>query len=295
LIQYRCSIMIVGRRGALQCVNMLRSFPLKLVHEDSRLFLACSFSQRPLFRVPSNGVSLNKYSYLSSEADDPGRHRVFTVPNALCVFRIGVTPVIGSLVVTGSYSPALTLFVVAAMTDMLDGLIARNVRGQKSLLGSVLDPVADKLLVGTLFITCTYAALIPVPLTALVLTRDVSLIVGGFYKRYQTMHPPMTLSRFFDSKVSSMQIVPTLVSKVNTVLQLSVVTLALVVPVIEAGPFMDHFFTGLWYVLLYHCNVCINVLRVFTSVHLSSFSVSTGITTLWSGLQYASGKAIKKI
>lgn len=43
----------------------------------------------------------------------------------------------------------------------MDGLIARNFRGQKSLLGSVLDPVADKLLVGTMFITCTYAALIP--------------------------------------------------------------------------------------------------------------------------------------
>ncbi|GMS80623.1 hypothetical protein PENTCL1PPCAC_2798 [Pristionchus entomophagus] len=261
--------MIVGWRGTLRCAQTMRLTPLKLIPAESRLFLASSCSERSPLRVPPNGTNLNRFALLSSQADDPGRHRVFTIPNALCVFRIGMTPVIGSLVVTGSYTPALSLFVVAAITDMLDGLIARNVRGQKSLLGSVLDPVADKLLVGTLFITCTYAALIPVPLTALVLTRDVSLIVGGFYKRYQTMHPPITLSRFFDSRVSSMQIVPTLVSKVNTVLQLSVVTFALVVPIVEAGPLMDHFFSAL--------------------------CVSTGITTLWSGLQYASGKAIRRI
>ncbi|GMT11413.1 hypothetical protein PFISCL1PPCAC_2710, partial [Pristionchus fissidentatus] len=265
----QCLRMIVCWRGALRSAQLLRLNPAKLISAESRVFLASASSERGPLRVPANGTNLNRFALLSSQADDPGRHRVCTIPNALCVFRIGLTPVIGSLVLHGSYSPALTLFVVAAVTDMLDGLIARNVRGQMSLLGSVLDPVADKLLVGTLFLTCTYVGLIPVPLTALVLTRDVSLIVGGFYKRYQTMQPPITLSRFFDSKVSSMQIMPTIISKINTVLQLSVVTLALIVPIVDAGPQMDYFFTA----------VC----------------ASTGVTTLWSGLQYANGKAFKRI
>ncbi|TKR88042.1 hypothetical protein L596_012343 [Steinernema carpocapsae] len=193
--------------------------------------------------------------------------KVVTVPNGLCVIRIALTPVIGALVVNGSYTPACVLFTLAGVTDSLDGYIARNVPGQKSSLGSILDPVADKLLVSCLFVTLTYAHLIPLALTSIVIFRDVALISGGFYKRYKTMARPITLRRFFDPSVSSIEVTPTLMSKVNTALQLSLVALSLASPVFD---FVDH-------------------------PGMTALCMATGLTTVYSGLQYIGGHAMKKI
>ncbi|CAI4227067.1 unnamed protein product [Auanema sp. JU1783] len=218
-----------------------------------------------VLRLCSN-VDINKKN---APISDSGRYKVATIPNGLCVLRIAATPVIGYLVVNHHFPSAFALFTLAGVTDMLDGYIARNFSGQKSLLGSVLDPVADKLLISVMFVTMTHAGLIAWPLTFIVLLRDLCLIAGGFYKRYQTMEPPYTLNRFFNPEVSSMQVVPTLMSKVNTMLQLSVVGLALASPVFEFGVTSQNFITAL--------------------------SCVTAATTILSGIQYASGKAIKKL
>uniref|UniRef100_A0A1I7YUJ3 cardiolipin synthase (CMP-forming) n=1 Tax=Steinernema glaseri TaxID=37863 RepID=A0A1I7YUJ3_9BILA len=193
--------------------------------------------------------------------------KIVTIPNGLCVMRIALTPVIGVLVVNSSYIPACFLFTIAGISDMLDGYIARNVPGQKSSFGSILDPVADKLLVSTLFVTLTYVHLIPLALTSLVILRDVSLIAGGFYIRHKTMARPITLRRFFDPTVSTMQVTPTLMSKINTLLQISVVALSLASPVFD---FVDH-------------------------IGMTMLCATTGITTVYSGLQYIGGHAMKKI
>ncbi|PAV81701.1 hypothetical protein WR25_04731 [Diploscapter pachys] len=175
---------------------------------------------------------------------EKGLFKIATIPNALCVARIAATPVIGYLIVVESFGTAFSLFLAAGVTDLLDGYIARNVPGQHSLLGSVLDPIADKLLISTMFVTMTYAALIPIYLTSIVLLRDVCLIVGGFYKRYKMMQPPYSLDRFFNPQVSSMQIVPTLVSKVNTVLQITLVAASLASPIFEFSADAN---TGIFY------------------------------------------------
>ncbi|ULT98521.1 hypothetical protein L5515_003002 [Caenorhabditis briggsae] len=201
--------------------------------------------------------------------EERGRYKVATIPNAICAGRIAATPLIGYLVVQHHFTPAFALFTVAGASDLLDGWIARNVPGQKSLLGSVLDPVADKLLISTMFITMTHAGLIPLPLTSIVILRDVCLIAGGFYKRYQVMSPPYSLNRFFNPQVSSMQVVPTMMSKINTVLQLSLVALALASPVFDFS--------------------------VAANEAIFALGCATAVTTVYSGLQYASGKAIKKL
>lgn len=200
---------------------------------------------------------------------DSGRYKLVTIPNALCVGRIIATPIVGYLVMQHDFPLAFGVFVAAGATDMLDGFIARNVPGQRSLLGSVLDPIADKLLVSVMFVTMSCVALIPWQLTAVVLTRDLSLIVGGFYKRYKSMEPPYSLRRFFSPEVSSMQIVPSTVSKVNTVLQLSVIATCLSIPVFGLGDLCTSVSTGLCWI--------------------------TAFTTVWSGLQYATGQAFKKV
>uniref|UniRef100_A0A8R1HNY7 cardiolipin synthase (CMP-forming) n=1 Tax=Caenorhabditis japonica TaxID=281687 RepID=A0A8R1HNY7_CAEJA len=185
-------------RGFFQIVRLKTSLNFKAI--------------RPVISVDKRFQHTPKLDSLPPE--ERGRYKVATIPNAICLARIASTPLIGYLVVQHHFSPAFALFTIAGATDLLDGWIARNVPGQKSLLGSVLDPVADKLLISTMFITMTHAGLIPVALTTIVILRDVCLITGGFYKRFQQMDPPYSLNRFFNPQVNSMQVVPTMMSKV---------------------------------------------------------------------------------
>lgn len=60
-------------------------------------------------------------------------------------------------------------------------------------MGSFLDPMADKVLIATLFVSLTYADLIPIPLTALIIARDVALVAAGFVIRYKSLPPPVSL------------------------------------------------------------------------------------------------------
>lgn len=75
----------------------------------------------------------------------------------------------------------------------LDGFIARNWTSQASKLGSFLDPMADKLLVGALVISLSYCNLFPVWLCAMIIFRDVFLIIAGFVIRYISLPPPVSI------------------------------------------------------------------------------------------------------
>ncbi|XP_064186926.1 cardiolipin synthase (CMP-forming) [Anguilla rostrata] len=155
----------------------------------------------------------------------------WTIPNFLCMARIALAPVLGYLIVEQYFHISLGLFALAGATDLLDGYIARNWANQKSVLGSALDPLADKILISVLYISLTYAHLIPAPLTALVISRDVALIAAVFYVRYKTVPPPITLSKFFNPCYATAQLKPTLISKVNTAIQLVLVAASLASPV----------------------------------------------------------------
>lgn len=89
------------------------------------------------------------------------RENVMTIPNALSMARLCSSPVLGYLVVTEGYTSALVLFAAAGVTDVLDGWVARSFPSQQSMLGTVVDPLADKCLVATLFLSLTVAGLIP--------------------------------------------------------------------------------------------------------------------------------------
>ena len=89
------------------------------------------------------------------------RENVLTYPNGLSLIRIGLTPVLAFCILNHYYISSLSIFTVAGITDVLDGYIARNFPNQKSVLGSVLDPLADKLLVATVFLSLSQVDLIP--------------------------------------------------------------------------------------------------------------------------------------
>jgi cardiolipin synthase len=104
-----------------------------------------------------------------------------TLANQLTILRIMLIPAFVLLVVYGYLGWALIVFLIAGVTDALDGLIARRA-GQRTTLGAWLDPMADKLLLVTTFVVLTLPDLpltnhLPLWLTVLVITRDV-VIVG---------------------------------------------------------------------------------------------------------------------
>ncbi|XP_078350318.1 cardiolipin synthase (CMP-forming)-like [Oculina patagonica] len=170
---------------------------------------------------------------------------IFTVPNLLSTLRILATPVIGYLIVSEDYVSSLALFGFAGITDMLDGFIARNFKNQKSVLGTVLDPLADKILMSVLTVSLTVASLLPVSLTALILSRDALLVSCAFYFRYKSLPSPRTVSRYFDIKLPTVELRPNLLGKANTVLQLALVGCSLAAPVFG---FVDHpHLQYLWY------------------------------------------------
>ncbi|MGH7264407.1 MAG: CDP-alcohol phosphatidyltransferase family protein [Candidatus Rokuibacteriota bacterium] len=98
--------------------------------------------------------------------------------NWLTIARILLVPVFVTLLVYGRVRLALGAFVLAGLTDLLDGYIART-RGTKTRLGAFLDPLADKLLLTASFVTLTYRfpLVLPFWLTAVVLSRDLVLIL----------------------------------------------------------------------------------------------------------------------
>ncbi|XP_057662772.1 probable cardiolipin synthase (CMP-forming) [Diorhabda carinulata] len=174
------------------------------------------------------------------------RENVYTIPNFLCVARIALTPYLGFLIVQSQFEGALWVMGIAATTDLLDGWIARTWKSQSSKMGSFLDPMADKILIGTLFLSLTYVDLIPLMLTGLIIARDVILLASGFVIRYLSLPPPRTISRYFDVTHATAQLAPTFISKVNTAVQLLLVGSTLAAPVFHyiGHPALE----ALWYI-----------------------------------------------
>ena len=105
---------------------------------------------------------------------------IFTVANQLTLLRMALAPVLVVLVLFRSHTWALVTFVLAGVTDLLDGLVAR--RGhQQTTLGTMLDPVADKVLLASAYVALTWAPGLPCPipvwLTVTVLSRDAIIVL----------------------------------------------------------------------------------------------------------------------
>ena len=103
-------------------------------------------------------------------------HRYRTAPNLLTLLRICLAPFLVAAILERHFAVSFGLFVAAGLTDALDGLLARLLK-QRSMLGEYLDPVADKLLLSTLFLVLMHMSLIPVTVTVLVFGRDVGILV----------------------------------------------------------------------------------------------------------------------
>lgn len=101
--------------------------------------------------------------------------QLFTAPNQLTLLRMVFLPFIIIHLVNGHYFWALTLFVLAGLSDGLDGLLARKLK-QQTKIGQYLDPMADKLLLSTMFLVLSVLHKIPWKFTVLVFSRDICIV-----------------------------------------------------------------------------------------------------------------------
>jgi cardiolipin synthase len=169
-----------------------------------------------------------------------------TIPNAIPILRILLVPPFVIVLLRGHYGGALGIFVLAAISDAVDGYIARRYR-QKSRIGAFLDPLADKLLAGTAFILLALRHVIPDWLAVVVVSREFVILFGLFL--LTVVNAPI-------------RIAPSRMGKLNTFFQLVTICLCLLANM-SALSFPPAFDTA-----------------------LAALFAATGATTAISGLQY---------
>jgi cardiolipin synthase len=111
---------------------------------------------------------------------DEGRRpgdQVFTVPNALSLLRLFIVPVVVALLLAGSDELAAAFFVLAAITDFLDGKLARMAGPTR--LGQILDPLADRLMLSSVAVVLAVRGLLPVWAVAILVGRDLLALLGS--------------------------------------------------------------------------------------------------------------------
>ena len=138
----------------------------------------------------------------------------FNIPNMLTILRILLTPVFIILLLRHLYWQALAVFAVAGLSDALDGFIARYFN-QRTALGAYLDPVADKLLLASAYISLAVLAVIPAWVSVIVIARDVIITLGIAI---------LTVTQ------KTYEVRPTIVSKCTTAAQIILVMVALFDP-----------------------------------------------------------------
>ena len=152
------------------------------------------------------------------------------LPNVLSVIRIILTVPVVIALLKGQYLLTLLLFLLAGISDALDGWIAKQFSFQ-TRLGSILDPMADKILLTCTFITLYWVGILPLWLFMLIFVRDIIIVAGA-------------LGYFLGEMTSDSELLqPTLISKFNTVLQIALVLFLLLIQIyVEFSIFLEMVF-----------------------------------------------------
>jgi cardiolipin synthase len=128
---------------------------------------------------------------------------MLNLPNAITVVRALLIPAIGALLVVRDFHSALVLFLLCAVGDLADGILARRLN-QRTRFGAIADPLADKLTMLTVALLLAWQGLLPWWFAALVVLRDATIVAGAI--AYHVM-------------VERFEMAPTRLSKLNTALE----------------------------------------------------------------------------
>ncbi|KAL7805354.1 CDP-alcohol phosphatidyltransferase domain-containing protein [Trichoderma aethiopicum] len=191
---------------------------------------------------------------------------IYTIPNFLTFTRLVASPVIGYLVLQDAHTWAVGLLAYAGFTDLLDGWIARK-WNRRTVVGTIIDPMADKVLMTVLTVCLAIKGALPVWVASIILGRDVGLAIAAIYYRWISLPPPKTFTRYWDFSLPSAEVRPTTISKYNTFLQLALVGLTTAAPILGVD--------------------------LASTLTVMQYVVAT--TTVWSGASYVFSKDAIKI
>ena len=133
------------------------------------------------------------------------------IPNAITIARLVMVPPLLWLLIEGYFPQAFWLAMAAGVSDAMDGLIAKRF-GWRSTLGGILDPIADKLLMSACFVGLWWGGNLPAWLVALVMLRDLVILVGAY---------------FWWRLVGVFEPAPSGISKMTTLVQIALIVLVL--------------------------------------------------------------------
>jgi cardiolipin synthase len=162
-------------------------------------------------RLPIESVMTD----VSSARPNPFR----SAPNLLTLLRICLAPFLVAAILGNRFALSFILFLAAGLTDALDGLLARVLK-QRTVLGQYLDPVADKLLLSTMFLILMHEGLIPVTVTVLVFGRDVAILL---------------VAAILYAAVGRREFQPSLLGKANTAAQVTALAVVLLHQLTQAN------------------------------------------------------------
>ncbi|KAA0191249.1 Cardiolipin synthase (CMP-forming), partial [Fasciolopsis buskii] len=161
--------------------------------------------------------------------------RILTIPNVITTTRIACSPILANLILAENLTHAVMLATVVGLSDLLDGAIARSFPNQQSVLGSYLDPMADKILVTTLVTSMAYTDLLPGSLASLIICRDLGIVILAGYLSFLSIPKPRTFRDLVILKRLPIEMKASSLSKLNTFCQLSGIVSGLVAPLIGMG------------------------------------------------------------
>ncbi|CAE6417478.1 unnamed protein product [Rhizoctonia solani] len=264
-------VMAVVTKKIRMYLFILQCSPYRARSATTYTYIASSTSSRLasenyITRIWDSPPPVSKDEGTKREEKPTIHENIYTIPNALTVSRIIACPVLGWAILEGRYGLATGLLFYAGVTDWVDGYLARK-WNMRTVIGTILDPAADKTLMTTLTVTLAMKGLLPVPLAVIILGRDVLLSISAFYYRYISLPAPKTFERYWDFSIPSAEVRPTQISKYNTFLQLTLMGATTVAP----------------------------ILPLDLSMQLSALQFTVAATTIWSGLSYVFSKDAVKI
>lgn len=148
---------------------------------------------------------------------------ILSVPNALSLLRIILTPLIAYAIIDNHQALALGMMVLAGFTDMLDGAIARYF-DQRTIVGAYLDPLADKLMLISAIVALFVNGKVPLFLFLAVIFRDVIIVVGAI---------------LYEVVTHKLEMQPTFTSKATTFFQIVLVIVVLLVPLVSLPGWLE--------------------------------------------------------
>jgi cardiolipin synthase len=202
---------------------------VKVMQHDTRLF-SSSPNGRNKKEVDDASATPKDPEASSASSEQLYGHwmeQLQSIPNLITLGRIASTPVLSYLIVTQQHSAALVGCLLAGFSDVLDGYLAKKYN-MSTVLGTYLDPFADKLLINVLSASLWYNGTLATPLVVLWLIKDVGLMTATYlHVSTQTRKGKIVV----DPLTVPLKVEPTVTSKINTGLQFLTLSVGILNPI----------------------------------------------------------------